>query len=110
MPGLQKQLTAAEESLSKANGTTMVHSEVTEEHIAQVVSKWTGIPIARLVVGQRERLLKMEDEIRRHVVGQEEAVTAICNAVRRNRAGLGDPNRPSAYFYSSDRPASAKPN
>jgi ATP-dependent Clp protease ATP-binding subunit ClpB len=97
-PALQKQLTAAEESLTKANGSTMVHSEVTEEHIAQVVSKWTGIPIARLVSGQRERLLKMEDEIRHRVIGQEEAVTAICNAVRRNRAGLGDPNRPIGVF------------
>jgi ATP-dependent Clp protease ATP-binding subunit ClpB len=97
-PALQKQLTAAEESLTKTNGSTMVHSEVTEEHIAQVVSKWTGIPIARLVSGQRERLLKMEEEIRHRVVGQEEAVTAICNAVRRNRAGLGDPNRPIGVF------------
>jgi len=97
-PALQKQLAAAEESLTKANGTTMVHSEVTEEHIAQVVSKWTGIPIARLVSGQRERLLKMEDEIRHRVIGQQEAVTAICNAVRRNRAGLGDPNRPIGVF------------
>jgi len=96
--GLQKQLEAAEESLARANGSTMVHSEVTEEHIAQVVSKWTGIPVARLVSGQRERLLKMEDEIRARVVGQDEAVTAICNAVRRNRAGLGDANRPIGVF------------
>lgn len=98
MPALQKQLNAAEEILVKANGTTMVHSEVTEEHIAQVVSKWTQIPVARLVAGQRERLLKMEDEIRCHVIGQDEAVAAICNAVRRNRAGLGDPNRPIGVF------------
>jgi len=98
IPNLQKQLSAAEELLTKANGSTMVHSEVTEEHIAQVVSKWTGIPIARLVSGQRERLLKMEDEIRHRVIGQQEAVTAICNAVRRNRAGLGDPNRPIGVF------------
>jgi ATP-dependent Clp protease ATP-binding subunit ClpB len=97
-PALQKQLAAAEESLTKANGTTMVHSEVTEEHIAQVVSKWTGIPIARLVSGQRERLLKMEDEIAHRVIGQQEAVEAICNAVRRNRASLGDPNRPIGVF------------
>jgi len=96
--GLQKQLKAAEENLAKANGTTMVHSEVTEEHIAQVVSKWTGIPVARLVAGQRERLLRMEEEIRRRVIGQDEAVTAICNAVRRSRAGLGDSNRPIGVF------------
>lgn len=96
--GLQKQLKTAEEALARANGSTMVHNEVTEEHIAQVVSKWTGIPVARLMSGQRERLLKMEDEIRNRVVGQDEAVTAICNAVRRNRAGLGDPNRPIGVF------------
>jgi ATP-dependent Clp protease ATP-binding subunit ClpB len=96
--GLQKQLKAAEEKLAKADGVTMVHSEVTEEHIAQVVSKWTGIPVVRLVAGQRERLLQMEEEIRHRVVGQEEAVAAICNAVRRNRAGLGDPNRPIGVF------------
>ncbi|MEN6306793.1 MAG: AAA family ATPase, partial [Anaerohalosphaeraceae bacterium] len=96
--GLQKQLKTAEEALARANGSTMVHNEVTEEHIAQVVSKWTGIPVARLMSGQRERLLKMEDEIRNHVVGQDEAVGAICNAVRRNRAGLGDPNRPIGVF------------
>jgi len=96
--GLQKQLKAAEEALARANGSTMVHNEVTEEHIAQVVSKWTGIPVARLMSGQRERLLKMEDEIRNRVVGQDEAVAAICNAVRRNRAGLGDPNRPIGVF------------
>lgn len=96
--GLQKQLKAAEEALAQANGSTMVHNEVTEEHIAQVVSKWTGIPVARLMSGQRERLLKMEDEIRNRVVGQDEAVEAICNAVRRNRAGLGDPNRPIGVF------------
>jgi ATP-dependent Clp protease ATP-binding subunit ClpB len=95
---LQKQLKSAEESLAKADGSTMVHSEVTEEHIAQVVSKWTGVPVVRLVAGQRDRLLKMEEEIRHRVVGQEEAVTAICNAVRRNRAGLGDPNRPIGVF------------
>ena len=96
--GLQKQLKAAEENLAKANGTTMVHSEVTEEHIAQVVSKWTGIPVARLVAGQRERLLRMEEEIHRRVIGQDEAVAAICNAVRRSRAGLGDSNRPIGVF------------
>jgi ATP-dependent Clp protease ATP-binding subunit ClpB len=72
----------------------MVHNEVNEEHIAQVVSKWTSIPVARLLSGERERLMKMEDSIRRRVVGQDEAVSALCNAVRRSRSGLGDPNRP----------------
>ena len=95
---LQKELAAAEEALSRANGGMMIHNEVTEEMIARVVSKWTGIPVARLLSGQRERLMQMEDEIRKRVVGQDEAVVAVCNAVRRNRAGLGDPNRPIGVF------------
>lgn len=95
---LKKELVAAEESLVKANGGKLIHNEVTAEHIAQVVGKWTGIPVVRLLAGQRERLMKMEDEIRSRVVGQDEAVGAICNAVRRNRAGLGDPNRPIGVF------------
>jgi len=96
--GLQKQLSDGEETLARANGSTMIHNEVNEEHIAQVVSKWTGVPVARLMSGQRERLMKMEDEIQNSVVGQDEAVSAICNAVRRSRAGLGDPNRPIDVF------------
>jgi ATP-dependent Clp protease ATP-binding subunit ClpB len=96
--GLRKQLSEAEEKLSKANGLSLIRNEVTEEHIAQIVSKWTGIPVSRLMSGQRQRLLQMEEEIRQRVVGQEEAVSAICNAVRRNRAGLGDPNRPIGVF------------
>ena len=95
---LQKQLKDAEEALVKADGATLVHNEVTEEHIGQVVSKWTGIPLSRLMTGQRERLINMEHEIAAHVVGQDEAVTAVCNAVRRSRAGLGDPNRPIGVF------------
>jgi ATP-dependent Clp protease ATP-binding subunit ClpB len=96
--GLQKELDTAEEILARANGSAMIHNEVTEEHIAQVVSKWTGIPVSRLMSGQRQRLMQMEDEIRTHVVGQDAAVAAVCNAVRRNRAGLGDPNRPIGTF------------
>jgi len=95
---LKKQLSEAEEALSRANGGNLIRNEVTAEHIAEVVSKWTGIPVSRLMSGQRERLMKMEEEIRTRVVGQDEAVTAVCNAVRRNRAGLGDPNRPIGVF------------
>nr|MBC8377949.1 AAA family ATPase [Planctomycetota bacterium] len=98
MLSLEKEMAAAEEVVGKANGSAMIHNEVTEEHIAQVVSKWTGVPVSRLMSGQRERLMKMEDEIRTHVVGQDEAVAAVCNAVRRSRAGLGDPNRPIGTF------------
>ena len=95
---LEQQLKEAEEKVMQANGSAMIHNEVNEEHIAQVVSKWTGVPVARLISGQRERLMKMEAEIATHVVGQDQAVTAICNAVRRNRAGLGDPSRPIGTF------------
>ena len=96
--GLEQQLKEAEEKVVQANGSAMIHNEVNEEQIAQVVSKWTGVPVARLVSGQRERLMKMEAEIATRVVGQDEAVAAICNAVRRSRAGLGDPNRPIGTF------------
>lgn len=98
IPAIEQQLKEAEEKVTKANGTTMIHNEVNEEHIAQVVSKWTGVPVARLVSGQRERLMKMESEISSRVVGQGQAVEAICNAVRRNRAGLGDSDRPIGTF------------
>jgi ATP-dependent Clp protease ATP-binding subunit ClpB len=94
---LKKELAEKEAQLAKTDGT-MVHNEVTEEHIADVVSKWTGIPVTRLLSGERERLMKMEEHIRKRVVGQDEAVEALCNAVRRNRAGLGDPHRPIGVF------------
>jgi ATP-dependent Clp protease ATP-binding subunit ClpB len=76
----------------------MIQNEVTDEHVAGIVSKWTGIPVVKLLTGERERLMKMEEAIRKRVVGQDEAVSALCNAVRRSRAGLGDPNRPIGSF------------
>jgi ATP-dependent Clp protease ATP-binding subunit ClpB len=94
---LKKELEQKEAQISKSD-KSIIHNEVTEEHIAGVVSKWTGIPIAKLLSGERERLMKMEDAIRRRVVGQNEAVAALCNAVRRSRSGLGDPNRPIGTF------------
>ena len=94
---LKKELEEKEAQLSKSD-KAIIHNEVTEEHIAGVVSKWTGIPIAKLLSGERERLMKMEDAIRRRVIGQNEAVEALCNAVRRSRSGLGDPNRPIGTF------------
>jgi len=90
---LKKELEEREAQLSKTD-KTIIRNEVTEEHIAGVVSKWTGIPVAKLLSGERERLMKMEDAIQQRVVGQDEAVAALCNAVRRSRSGLGDPNRP----------------
>jgi ATP-dependent Clp protease ATP-binding subunit ClpB len=94
---LKKELTEKEESLTGSN-TGTIRNEVTAEHIATVVSKWTSIPVAKLLSGERERLLKMEDVIRKRVVGQKEAVTALCNAVRRSRSGLSDPDRPIGTF------------
>jgi ATP-dependent Clp protease ATP-binding subunit ClpB len=94
---LKKQLEGEEAELAKSE-RSLLQNEVTEEHIAQVVSKWTGIPVARLLSGERQRLVDMEKHIRKRVIGQDEAVIALCNAVRRNRAGLGDPNRPIGTF------------
>ena len=94
---LKKELEAKEAQIARSD-RAIIHNEVTEEHIAGVVSKWTGIPIAKLLSGERERLMKMEEAIRRRVVGQDEAGAALCNAVRRNRSGLGDPNRPIGTF------------
>jgi ATP-dependent Clp protease ATP-binding subunit ClpB len=94
---LQKTLEEKEAQLSQSD-KTIIHNEVTEEHIAGVVSNWTSIPVAKLLSGERERLVKMEESIRRRVVGQDEAVAALCNAVRRSRSGLGDPNRPIGTF------------
>jgi len=95
---LQKQLKQKEQQLAKSDTGKMIRNEVTEEHVAQIVSKWTGIPVSKLLGGQRERLIHMEDEIHKRIVGQDEAVAALCNAVRRNRAGLGDTNRPIGVF------------
>jgi ATP-dependent Clp protease ATP-binding subunit ClpB len=95
---LKKKLSEKELELAKKGDSTMLHNEVTAEQVAEVVAKWTNIPVAKLLSGERERLMKMEEAIKKRVVGQEEAVNALANAVRRNRAGLGDPNRPIGVF------------
>jgi len=95
---LKKELQEKETELAESDKAKIIQNEVTEEHIAQVVSKWTHIPVARLLSGEREKLLHMENEIQKTVVGQEEAVSALCNAVRRSRAGLGDSNKPIGTF------------
>jgi ATP-dependent Clp protease ATP-binding subunit ClpB len=97
---LEQRLKAAEESFRRrqAEGTALVKEEVDSEQIAEVVAKWTGIPVAKLVESEREKLLHMEDELAKRVVGQREAVGAVSEAVRRNRAGLGEPNRPIGSF------------
>ncbi len=97
---LEQRLKAAEESFRRrqAEGTALVKEEVDSEQIAEVVAKWTGIPVAKLVESEREKLLHMEDELAKRVVGQREAVGAVSEAVRRNRAGLGEANRPIGSF------------
>jgi ATP-dependent Clp protease ATP-binding subunit ClpB len=94
IPGLEKQLKAVEDAKSSA----LAHDAVTEREIASVVSKWTGIPVDKMLEGEREKLLKMEEGLASRVVGQEAAVRAVSNAVRRARAGLQDPNRPIGSF------------
>src|SRR6202166_1116700 len=94
IPELEKKLQDAE---SQGN-SVLVDEAVTASHVAQVVSRWTGVPVDKMLEGEREKLLKMEEEIARHVVGQREAVVAVSTAVRRARAGLQDPNRPIGSF------------
>ncbi|MBN9038751.1 MAG: ATP-dependent chaperone ClpB [Rhizobiales bacterium] len=96
IPELEKKLKEAEEQDGK--GGSMVEETVTPDHVAHVVSRWTGIPVDKMLEGEREKLLRMEDEIARRVVGQGEAVQAVSKAVRRARAGLQDPNRPIGSF------------
>ena len=97
---LQEQLTRSQEELARlhAKGSALVHEEVTAGEIAEVVSKWTGIPVARMLEGEREKLLEMEQRLGRRVVGQAEAIRAVSDAVRRSRAGIGDPDRPVGSF------------
>jgi ATP-dependent Clp protease ATP-binding subunit ClpB len=92
IPDLEKRIAAA------ATEGHLVNEAVTEEHVAQVVSRWTGIPVDKMLEGERAKLLAMEDNLRRRVVGQEDALKAVANAVRRARAGLQDPNRPIGSF------------
>jgi len=96
IPELEKQLTAAQEA--ETRGFTLLQDKVTAEEIAQVVSRWTGIPVAKMLEGEREKLLQMEAQLHARVVGQEEAIKVVSDAVRRSRAGLSDPNRPSGSF------------
>ena len=96
---LEAQLKAGEKALGQLQSEhSMLKEEVDEEDIADIVSKWTGIPVSRLVEGEKAKLLRMEDNLRRRVVGQDEAISAVANAVRRARAGLQDPDRPIGSF------------
>lgn len=96
IPELEKQL--AQVSTSEPQDTKLVRNKVTAEEIAEVVSKWTGIPVAKMLEGEKEKLLQMEDALHKRLIGQNEAVDAVSNAIRRSRAGLSDPNRPIGSF------------
>jgi ATP-dependent Clp protease ATP-binding subunit ClpB len=96
IPQLEKQLHAAQET--EAKGFTLLQQRVTAEEIAEVVARWTGIPVSKMLEGEREKLLRMEDALHQRVVGQDEAVRAVSDAIRRSRAGLSDPNRPNGSF------------
>jgi ATP-dependent Clp protease ATP-binding subunit ClpB len=99
VPELQKKLAAAQKELhEKPSGQRLLNEEVTEEDIAAVVSSWTGIPVTKMLEGERQKLVKMEERLQQRVIGQKEAVVAVANAVRRSRSGLQDPNRPIGSF------------
>ncbi len=98
LPALQKKLDEAEEITEKQNQNMLVRSTVTDEEIAEVVARWTGIPVSKLVEGEREKLLHLEDILHKRVIGQDEAVRLVSEAIQRSRAGISDPNRPIGSF------------
>jgi len=102
VPKLEEKLTAAEEAIKEQNGNRLLSEEVTEEDVARVVATWTGIPVTRMLEGERAKLVRMEERLHQRVIGQDEAVTAVANAVRRARSG------PWAALFSLDQPVWAK--
>jgi ATP-dependent Clp protease ATP-binding subunit ClpB len=95
---LQEELNAQEKILASKGDNTLIKEEVTYDDIAEVVAKWTGIPVTKMLQSEREKLLQLEDELHKRVVGQEEAIEAVSDAVRRSRAGLQNPNKPIGSF------------
>ena len=98
LPALKEKLAKAQEAVEKKGQKPLVESAVTEELIAEVVGRWTGIPVSKLMEGERQKLLHMDDELHKRVVGQDEAVRVVSDAILRNRAGIGDPGRPIGSF------------
>jgi len=98
IPELESQLTQAQNQELNGETNTLLRSNVTDEEIAEVVAHWTGIPVAKMLQGEREKLLAMEDGLHERVIGQQEAISAVADAIRRSRSGLSDPNRPSGSF------------
>ena len=109
LPNLEKKLTEAEAAAERRKSdNSLVHDTVTEEEIAGIVAKWTGIPVAKLMEGEREKLLHLDEVLHRRLIGQDEAVEKVCEAIQRSRAGISDPNRPIGSFLF--RRASARRN
>ena len=98
IPELEEKLAAAEAAIREQNGNRLLNEEVTEKDVARVVATWTGIPVSRMLEGERQKLIRMERRLHERVIGQNEAVTAVANAVRRARSGLQDPQRPMGSF------------
>ncbi|THK40230.1 type VI secretion system ATPase TssH, partial [Methylophaga sp. SB9B] len=96
IPALEKQYDLATQA--EMQEFTLLRNKVGEEEIAEVVSKWTGIPVSKMLEGERDKLLKMDEALHQRVIGQDEAVNSVANAIRRSRAGLSDPNRPNGSF------------
>jgi ATP-dependent Clp protease ATP-binding subunit ClpB len=98
IPDLQRKVEAKNQALKPAQGETLLREEVDEEDVAQVVAKWSGVPVSRMLEGETQRLLHLEEELKKRVIGQDEAVDLVARAVRRSRSGLADPNRPMGSF------------
>ena len=98
IPGLEKQNEQISQDLHKSEGESLIREEITAEDIAEVVAHWTGIPVAKMMTSERDKLMSLEEELHKRVVGQNDAIEAVSNAIRRNRAGLSDPNRPIGSF------------
>ena len=98
LPQLRNELAEAEKQMEAGKGSTLLHDRVTEEEIARIVSRWTGIPVTKLVESERSKLLHLDDELHKRVVGQDEAVQKVAEAILRSRAGIQDPNRPIGSF------------
>ena len=98
IPELERKLQEAAEKETDQNDNQLLRTKVTEEEITTIISKWTGIPISKMLEGEKEKLLKLEEQLGKRVIGQKEAITAVANAIRRSRAGLSDMNRPNGSF------------
>lgn len=98
LPKLKEELAKAEADMEKGKADGLLRDRITEEEIAKIVGRWTGIPVAKLMEGEREKLLHLDSILHKRVIGQDEAVQTVCDAILRTRAGLKDPNKPIGSF------------